>query len=105
MEESGDFSDEGLDEFEESVEDKRKPAQHNSKNQTYKDKPYDEAYEISQDLSMAESFDAREKVYKYNTSCAQSIRMFIMNLIFFRSRSSKSANESCAMTSMTRLWR
>eukprot|EP01031_Cornospumella_fuschlensis_P040643 gene40643-49553_t len=63
MEESGDFSDEGLDEFEESVEDKRKPAQHNNKNQTYKDKPYDEAYEISQDLSMAESFDAREKVH------------------------------------------
>jgi len=28
----------------------------------FSNKPYDEAYEISQDLSMAESYDGREKV-------------------------------------------
>lgn len=58
---SSEFSDDGLDEFEESMEDRdKKPP---LKNQTaYSNKPYDEAYELSQDLSMAESFDGREKV-------------------------------------------
>jgi len=28
----------------------------------YSNKPYDEAYELSQDLSVAESFDGRDKV-------------------------------------------
>lgn len=52
---SGDLSD-GLDEFEASGEEqlKKKGAQ------SYVNKPYDEAYEISADLSMAESFDGRE---------------------------------------------
>lgn len=54
--ESGEFSDE-LDEFEESVDETK---QKNLRNQTsYTNKPYDEAYEVSQDLSMAESFDGR----------------------------------------------
>ncbi|KAJ1439730.1 hypothetical protein B484DRAFT_391627, partial [Ochromonadaceae sp. CCMP2298] len=53
---SGEFSDE-LDEFEESVDEKKAK---NLKNSTaYQNKPYDEAYEVSQDLSMAESFDGR----------------------------------------------
>lgn len=62
-EDSGEFSDE-LDEFEESADDRK----HNTKNlknnnqTSYANKPYDEAYEISQDLSMAESFDGRDKV-------------------------------------------
>lgn len=52
---SGDLSD-GLDEFEASGEEqlKKKGAQ------SYVNKPYDEAYEISADLSMAESYDGRE---------------------------------------------
>lgn len=58
---SSEFSDDGLDEFEESMEDRNKKPP--LKNQTaYSNKPYDEAYELSQDLSMAESFDGREKV-------------------------------------------
>jgi hypothetical protein len=58
-EDSGEFSD-GLDVFEESIDETK---QKNLKNQTnYTNKPYDEAYEISQDLSMAESFDGRDKV-------------------------------------------
>ena len=57
MEESGEFSDE-LDEFEESIDENKQKAL-NKNRTTYQDKPYDEAYEISQDLSMAESFDAR----------------------------------------------
>jgi heme oxygenase len=62
-ENSGDFSDE-LDEFEESVDETKQRGNFSSKarNQTFVDKPYDEVYEISQDLSMAESFDGREKV-------------------------------------------
>lgn len=57
-EDSGEFS-EGLDEFENSIDEKPK----NPRNQTtYTNKPYDEAIEFSQDLSMAESFDGREKV-------------------------------------------
>ena len=34
----------------------------NKKQINYTNKPYDEAFEISQDLSMAESYDGREKV-------------------------------------------
>lgn len=56
---SGEFSD-GLDEFEESIDERKRPP---IKNQTaYKDKPYDEAFEVSQELSMAESYDGRDKV-------------------------------------------
>jgi hypothetical protein len=58
-ENSGDLSDE-LDDFEASIdESQHKP----NKNQTtYSNKPYDEAFEISQDLSMAESYDGRKEV-------------------------------------------
>lgn len=60
-ENSGEFSDE-LDEFEESIED-AKPK--NFRNHTsYSNKPYDEGEDVSQDLSMAESFDGREKFEK-----------------------------------------
>ena len=42
----------------------RPPPQHRvqSESTAFTNKPYDEAYEISQDLSMAESYDGREKV-------------------------------------------
>lgn len=62
-ENSGDFSDE-LDEFEESIDETKQRgtfAANNRNQTTYSDKPYDEAYEISQDLSMAESYDGRDK--------------------------------------------
>ncbi len=52
---SGELSD-GLDEFEASGEEQQKK----KGAQSYVNKPYDEAYEISADLSMAESFDGRE---------------------------------------------
>jgi intraflagellar transport protein 46 len=53
----GDFSD-GLEEFEESVDE----TNFNKRNDTkFKDKPYDEAVEFSQDLSVNESYDARAK--------------------------------------------
>jgi hypothetical protein len=62
MSDSGDLSD-GLDEFEASGEEQRK-----TKAQNVSNKPYDEAYEISADLSMAESFDGREaKVRTFQT--------------------------------------
>lgn len=57
-EDSGEFSDE-LDVFEESIDEARQKALRNQT--TYTNKPYDEAIDISQDLSMAESFDARDK--------------------------------------------
>lgn len=61
MSEISDDSDE-LDEFEQSVGDDDKHGSGNKKGgTTYVNKPYDEAYEISQDLSMAESFDGRDK--------------------------------------------
>lgn len=63
-ENSDDFSDE-LDEFEESFDDhkqKDNTTNNNKKQINYTNKPYDEAFEISQDLSMAESYDGREKV-------------------------------------------
>eukprot|EP01037_Dinobryon_pediforme_P018002 gene18002-18239_t len=60
---SGELSD-GLDEFEESIDETKQRGNFtaNRNQTTYSDKPYDEAYEVSQDLSMAESFDGREKV-------------------------------------------
>ena len=58
-ENSGDFSDE-LDEFDETKQ--RGNFAANNRNQTtYSDKPYDETYEISQDLSVAESYNWRDK--------------------------------------------
>ena len=53
----GDLSD-GLDEFEASAEERQ--AKGKGSVQAYANKPYDEAYEISQDLSVAESFDGRD---------------------------------------------
>jgi hypothetical protein len=66
---SGEFSDE-LDEFEESIDETKQNAQKNLRNQTtFSNKPYDEAFEVSQDLSVNESFDGREKVFfkSFNT--------------------------------------
>lgn len=59
---SGNDSDE-LDEFEESMDDRktRPPI----KNHAVTNKHYDEEYEVSQDLSVAESFDGRDKVMYY----------------------------------------
>ena len=55
---SGDDSE--LDEFEESMDDrKNRPP---IKNHSVNNKHYDEEYEVSQDLSVAESFDGRDKV-------------------------------------------
>lgn len=48
-----------MDAFEESIDESKQ--KHLRNQTTYKDKPYDEAIEISQDLSMAESFDGRDK--------------------------------------------
>jgi hypothetical protein len=53
----GDLSD-GLDEFEASAEERQ--AKGKGTAQAYANKPYDEAYEISQDLSVAESYDGRD---------------------------------------------
>jgi intraflagellar transport protein 46 len=56
---SGDFSDD-LDEFEESViEDKKHTDKKGGK--AVKDRHHDEEFEVSQELSMAESFDGRDK--------------------------------------------
>lgn len=56
---SDDDSDE-LDEFEESMDDRqRRPP---AKNHSVQNRHYDEEYEVSQDLSVAESFDGRDKV-------------------------------------------
>jgi hypothetical protein len=56
------LSEDDLDEYEYS-EDDAKHKNQNLKNQnSYDSKPFDDAYDISQDLSIAESFDAREKV-------------------------------------------
>ena len=56
-EDSGELSD-GLDEFEASAEERS--AKKKADQQTYANEPYDEAYEISQDLSVAESYDGRD---------------------------------------------
>ena len=53
---SGDLSD-GLDEFEASAEERQAKK---GDAQNYANKPYDEAYELSQDLSVNESYDARD---------------------------------------------
>ncbi len=72
---NGEFSD-GLDEFEESADESKfkskvmnalsvsliSVSRVRSQNETtFKDKPYDEAVEFSQDLSVNESYDARSK--------------------------------------------
>ena len=63
---SGEFSDE-LDEFEESIDDAKQKQARGNNTTNYQNKPYDEAYEVSQDLSMAESFDGRgDKVVNYS---------------------------------------
>lgn len=57
---SDDESSDGLDEFEESMDDRqRRPP---AKNHSVQNRHYDEEYEVSQDLSVAESFDGRDKV-------------------------------------------
>jgi intraflagellar transport protein 46 len=62
MDEISDSNSDELDEFEQSVGDDDKHGSGNRKGgTTYVNKPYDEAFEISQDLSMAESFDGRDK--------------------------------------------
>ena len=76
MNESGNLSDDDeLDEFEYS-QGEEKYAGKNPKNvSTFANKPYDEAYEVSQDLSVAESFDARDKVEIF-----QAEQLLIANL-------------------------
>ena len=60
MDSSGRLSEDDLDEFEYSEDDNKHK---NQKNTTkFKDEKYDEALEFSHDLSVAESFDARDKV-------------------------------------------
>ena len=60
MADSGDdFGDDFSDEFEESGGDV--PGSGKKGATSYANKPYDEAFELSQDLSMAESFDGREQ--------------------------------------------
>jgi intraflagellar transport protein 46 len=59
MDNSEDFGDEFSDEFEESGG--SVPPSGKKKPQSYQNRPYDEAFDISQDLSMAESFDGRDK--------------------------------------------
>eukprot|EP01035_Chromulina_nebulosa_P020202 gene20202-26223_t len=56
------LSEDGLDdEFEYSADDTKLKNPRSQK--VYDNKPYDEEYELSQDLSVAESFDARDKKY------------------------------------------
>lgn len=62
-EDSNDFSDEGLDdEFEESMEERKKATNSGRGTTLLKSGPFDEAFEVSQDPSVAESFDTRDKV-------------------------------------------
>jgi hypothetical protein len=49
--------DDDLDEFEESADERNMKKKAGT---TFVNKPYDEAFEISQDLSVAESFDGRD---------------------------------------------
>ena len=53
---------------------------------TYSNNPYDEAYDISQDLSMAESFDGRdkEKVRTYSITRSHRIEFFLFLIRYFR---------------------
>ena len=46
----------------------------------YNDKPYDEAFEISQDLSVAESYDGRDKVTFPNLTKYLSINIYYYHL-------------------------
>lgn len=75
------MSEDDLDEYEYSDDDpkykKNGPGSSRKVPNTYDNKPYDEAYEISQDLSVAESFDAKEKVLpsqRYDILC---IRLYL----------------------------
>lgn len=62
MDESGNLSDDDeLDEFEYSQGEEKYGGKNPKNVSTFANKPYDEAYEVSQDLSVAESFDARDK--------------------------------------------
>eukprot|EP00607_Mallomonas_marina_P009859 CAMPEP_0182419634 /NCGR_PEP_ID=MMETSP1167-20130531/4041_1 /TAXON_ID=2988 /ORGANISM="Mallomonas Sp, Strain CCMP3275" /LENGTH=460 /DNA_ID=CAMNT_0024594651 /DNA_START=128 /DNA_END=1510 /DNA_ORIENTATION=+ len=61
MSHSDEESDDDMDEFEESQDERM---QKNQNDRTIANKPYDEAYEVSQDLSMAESFDGRQPTGK-----------------------------------------
>jgi hypothetical protein len=74
MNESGDLSgSDELDEFEQSVDEAKAKNQKNAT--SYQNKPYDEAYEVSQDLSMAESFDGRDKVRVPNLIVTNSVSL------------------------------
>lgn len=85
---SGEFSD-GLDEFEESIDERKRPP---IKNQTaYKDKPYDEAFEVSQELSMAESYDGRDKVCALTDAKLAMLRIYLL-LFIVESKSSERKN-------------
>jgi hypothetical protein len=79
MNESGNLSDD-LDEFEYSQGDEKFSRQH--KNQTtFSNKPWDEAHEVSQDLSVAESFDARDKVWLNQNSFELSFMRYIASFL------------------------
>lgn len=100
-EDSGEFS-EGLDEFENSIDETKHK---NLKNQTtFTNKPYDEAFEISQDLSMAESFDGRDKGDKVINYCDSHIfSMLYLIFVLFNDRIKK--NLSWLMIGMMKLSR
>ena len=85
MSDSGDLSD-GLDEFEASGEEQRK-----TKAQNVSNKPYDEAYEISADLSMAESFDGREAAWVVGP-CVESIMSIHHSQTMLRTASGRSTD-------------
>ena len=80
------------------------PPQHiQGESTAFSNKPYDEAYEISQDLSMAESYDGREKA---SQTLALSPVSSAWNTPLTPSsppHSYYSGNANCAMTSTTRL--
>jgi len=84
-EDSGDLSD-GLDEFEASAEERQAKGKGSAQN--YTNKPYDEAYELSQDLSVAESYDGRDaKVSRWDNNSTAVHIDFQWNLfnIYFNS--------------------
>jgi len=58
MEKSGDFEGEFSDEFEESGGNNSPQKKGGN---SYTNKPYDEAFDVSQDLSVAESYDGRDR--------------------------------------------
>lgn len=65
MADTHEFSEDELDEFEESMDERKRPTIGGKNQTTYSNKPYDEAIEVSQDLSMAESYDMRDKVIRF----------------------------------------